>query len=393
MMFTINVIGDNITGHVNGEHYGVSFTKERYDAMKALEEKAQSATSFDQLRDIVEEFRPMTKETYGAIVETKSPFIIQDPVRNQYFLRYNNAVSDVAIPQALVDRMITMVEKQLDITPIVKCWVRWLRNPLARSSQRDRAFVGYINTTYTDPKVVKELVDKKGFSEEKANEMATGYQTPITTEGLLCTYKVSREVTKKFVKGEKGAVEEVDRYDFEVDEFTGLKKMKTPEYVEDLVFEPAIMGKRGDEFTCKALNGGFDHKGHIIKVGCIHSLENWSQVSTNRTGGPGLHVGNLDYIRSYQSSGTATHNVFVDPMHIGGFSSAGGDGALVCKQYFVASDFKGVNRSVYHSAGYAAMTDAEFALMVEETVNKEKMAAEKAAELYEHRKNQASILK
>lgn len=393
MMFTINVIGDVITGHVNGEHYGVSFTKERYDEMKKLEEKALAATSLEQLRDIIEEFKPMTKETYGAIVETKSPFIIQDPVRNQYFLRYNQVVSDVAIPQALVDRMITMVEKGLDITPIVKCWVRWLRNPVERSAARDRAFVGYINTTYTDNKVAKELADKKGFSSDKAVEMATGYQTPITTEGLLCTYKVSREITKKFVKGEKGQVEEVDRYDFDVDEFTGLKKMKTPEYVEDLVFEPAIQGKNGDAFTCKALNGTFEHTGHIIRVGCIHSLDSWDKVNKHGTGSKGLHVGNLDYIRSYQNSGTATHNVFVDPMHIGGFSSPGGDGALVCKQYFVASDFKGVNRSIYHSASYAAMTDAEFALMVEETVNKEKMAAEKAAELYEHRKNQASILK
>lgn len=381
MMFSINVLGDNITGHVNGQHYGVQYSQERYDAMKALEAKALQATTIEEMQQIVEEFKPMTKQTYGEVIETKSPFIIQDPIRNVFFLKHNNIVSNRVIPQALVDRMLQSVEKGLDITPLVKCWVRWMRNPIEHSADRDRQFVGYINTTYVDQKVVNQM-EKDGFVAEKAIEMATGYQTPITLEGLLCTYKVSTELTTKFVKDENGNPKQVDRYETEIDEFSGLKTMKTPQFAEDLVFEPAIMGNRYDEFTCRRIDGSFEHKGHIIRVGCTHFLDSWDQVSKNRTGGPGLHVGNLDYIRSYQSRGTATHNVLVDPMHIGGFSSAGGDGALVTKQYFVASDFKGVNRSIYHSASYAALTDAEFSILVEEAVKKETMAAEKVAELH-----------
>jgi hypothetical protein len=287
--------------------------------------------------------------------------------------------------------MLTSVEKQIDITPMIKAWVRWLRNPVKAHDQRDKQFVNYINKQYTDPKLKAQAI-KDGVTEEIAIERATSYQTPITMEGLMCTYKVSKEITKKFGKGEKGDVVEVDRYDFDVDEFTGLKTTKKPDFAEDLVFEPAVMGQSHDAFQCRTIDGTFDYTGHIIKVGCIIALDDWKKVAQDcGTGVPGLHCGNLDYIRSYQNAGTATHDILLDPMHIGGFSGEG-DGALVTKQYFVSRYFQGVNRSLYHSSEYSAWTDAEYAAAVGEAVNKEKMEAEKVAKLHEERAAQLNAL-
>lgn len=390
-MISVHSIGDSITGSVNGKQFGVRFTKPRWDAMKELEAKALAATTPDELKGIVEQFMPMTIETYGEIVETSTPFIYHDLVRNVYFLKYNDKISSRAIPQGLVDRILKSVEKGIDITPMVKLWVRWLRNPVKPHAARDAQFVQYINTTYMDAKVHRQAVND-GVNDQVAIERATSFQVPITMEGLMCTYKVSKEITTKFGKNEKNEVVTIDRYDFDVDEFTGLKTMKKPQFSEDLVFEPAVMGQRYDAFRCRTLDGSFDYLGHIIKVGCIISLEKWSQVAQDQgTGVPGLHCGNLDYIRSYQNSGTATHDILVDPMHIGGFSG-NGDGALVTKEYFVSRYFQGVNKSLYHSSDYAAWTDALFAQSVQEVVAKEQKNAEEVAKLHQERAEQLSGL-
>lgn len=390
-MISVHSIGDSITGSVNGQQFGVRFTKPRWDAMKALEAKALAATTPDELKEIVEQFIPMTKETYGEIVETATPYIYHDVVRNVYFLKYNDKISSRAIPQGLVDRILKSVEKEIDITPMVKLWVRWLRNPVKPRPGRDAQFVQYINTTYLDKKVYDQAI-KDGVNADVAIERATSFQVPITMEGLMCTYKVSKEITKKFTKGDNGEVVAVDRYDFDVDEFTGLKTMKKPQFSEDLVFEPAVMGQSRDAFICRTIDGSFNYVGHIIKVGCIISLDDWKKVTQDGgTGRPGLHCGNLDYIANYQQPGTATHDILVDPMHIGGFSGSG-DGALVTKEYFVSRYFQGVNRSLYHSSTYAAWTDALFAQSVQEVVAKEAKQAEEVAKLHQERADQLSGL-
>jgi hypothetical protein len=78
---------------------------------------------------------------------------------------------------------------------------------------------------------------------------------------------------------------------------------------------------------------------------------------------------NLDYIRSYQSKGTITHYVFVDPMHIGAVVQDK-TGALRVKQYMVYASFAGVTRSLYHSATYGKLTDKEYEDLVRDVVSK-----------------------
>jgi hypothetical protein len=145
-----------------------------------------------------------------------------------------------------------------------------------------------------------------------------------------------------------------------------------PEFVEDRLFEPAVMGRGGDAFYCG------DNKGHFIKVGQTHRLESWDQVDTNdnRSCVPGLHIGGLYYIAWYSGE---IHNVFVDPMHIGAIPCSD-DGAIRCLQYFVHSSLAGVNGSMYHSSKYAELTDQQWEEMRREIQEDNMRASDKLQE-------------
>ena len=274
------------------------------------------------------------------------------------------------MPQALVDRILASMDKEAEYLPLVKMWIRFLRNPILRKKMdngkgenfADR-FFNFVNLEYVHPKLKKELMEDHGLSEEVAERRATMYQMKITKEGLLNGYKVSEEVLTKY-DTETG--EEVDRYKRTFDPDTGeISGNGFPEHVEDRLFKPAIMGNSGDAFYCEGPNG-YAKPGHFIKVGCTHRLPDWSYVDTNdeRSCVKGLHFGGLKYIAYYSGE---IHNIFVDPMHIGAVPDDH-DGAVRCLQYFVHSSLVGVNGSIYHSSTYAAKTDEEWEEMRKEAV-------------------------
>ena len=164
-----------------------------------------------------------------------------------------------------------------------------------------------------------------------------------------------------------------------MDPDTGVVTFAEPEFAEELLFEPAVMGQGGDAFWCGA------KEGHFIRVGETHKLTSWDQVDCDDSHScvRGLHCGGLRYIEGYQNGeGMVTHNIFVDPMHIGAIIGlgTGNDGAMRVKQYFVHSTFTSVNRNIYHSSKYAELTDAEYDTMVKEAVEKH---ANQAQELHE----------
>lgn len=293
MQISVNRIGNSITGTVNGKSYGVSFSESRWAAMQELKAKANAASSMSELKEIIEAFEPLTHESYKEMAETRSPYLHVNPGTNRFYLKYKQTISNEPLPQVFVDRMLESIEKNLDITPLVKCWVRLLRNP-NYSQNKAQLFAWYINQKYTDPQKVQKL-EADGVASEKAREYATVYQTPITDEGLICTYKVSKELTKKYVK-DKEAEEGVkleDRYDYDVDEETGLKTYKQP-VNEDRIFEPAVQGKNGDVWGLFEPNGSlFKNDVHIIKVGKIHTLKDWKMVDCNDKHScvKGLHCG------------------------------------------------------------------------------------------------------
>lgn len=360
-MITLNVVGDSISGSFGGKHFGVSFDQDTYDQMLKLQTQANEAESVEDVKKILEAFEPLTVEDFKKTIEGASPYLHFNPKTGETFLKYNNVVSNVPMPKGFVDRLNESIEKNIDILPMIKFWVRTLRNPKLTPDKLGR-IVDYINATYVDMTAAEELMDEQGLSYEVATERSTRIQVPITQEGLLQTYKVSREKMTKF---DSATGEVVDRYVATFDEETGLKSYAEPEFAEDRTFEPAVQGTSGDPFSCGATEG------HIIKVGHIHALASWDMVDCNdqRSCVKGLHVGNLDYIRGYQNDNTVTHNVFVDPMFIGAVPG-GHDGAIRCKEYMVYDTFAGVTKSLYRSSEYASKTDLQWAEMLAEAVEK-----------------------
>lgn len=367
-MITINRVGDSITGTVNGVFFGVSYDETRFTEMLLLQNEANTAVSTVALVAILEQFQPYTIEDYSDKIASACPDLFVSKATGQFYLTYGGVVSSIALPVSLSTRILESVEKGIDPSPLVKAWIRFLRNPNFTEGKAEK-FANYIMYQHIDREYAENLVSVKGVSREVAYERATVTQTPITQEGLLCSYKVSKEVKEKYVLSEDGTKKKVARYTKQIDEITGLITYNEPEFAEDRFFEPAIMGDSNDAFSSHSVDEAEGNFGHIIKVGNIHSLKDWTQVNTddNRSSVPGLHIGNLDYIRGYQTTDTVTHNVFIDPMHIGAFTNDG-SGALRVLSYFVHSTMKKVNRGIYHSSKYAEVTDAQWSTWKAEAV-------------------------
>lgn len=356
-MIYVDVIGDLLSVTVREEVHTVPFSEKAYEKLSKLSEKAQAAETMEEYNDI--ESKTLTKILkYSShnTVTTKTDWLTYDKMTGQYYLAYEGErATNIPMPQSLVDRIMESIDKNIDFMPVVKLWTRFLRNPFLKQKGEDFAqrFADFVNMKYVRPDEKLRLMEEKGYSEEVATRLATVYQIKITKEGLLNGYKVSKEILHKF-DAETG--ERVNRYKRTFNVNTGeIESEGLPEFVEDRLFEPAVMRNTGDAFYCG------DEYGHFIRVGKTHALESWDQVNTNdyQVCVPGLHVGGLYYINCY---GGEIHNIFVDPMHIGAIPDSN-DGAIRCKQYFVHSSLEGVNGSMYHSSTYAELTTAEWEAM------------------------------
>ena len=356
-MIHINVSEGLISGSYGETPFSVTYDQNLYDAMIKVANAANDATDMETYKLHLGEFESLTEEDYTKIIQDKCEFIYVNPSSGDFFLKVGDVVTNQPMPKALVDRIYESIDMGIDFEPLVKMWTRWLRNPLLKEKGQNfsERFFNFVNMKYVHPKLMKELVEEQGLTEEVAERRATMYQMKITKEGLLNGYKVSKEVLHKY-DAESG--ERVDRYKRTFNPDTGeIDSEGIPEVVEDRLFEPAIMGNGGDAFSCEGSNG-FNSDGHFIKVGCSHRLPSWDCVNTNddRSCVPGLHVGGLKYISFYSGE---IHNVFIDPMHVGAIPDDV-DGAIRCLQYFVHSSLAGVNGSIYHSSTYAAKTDQEW---------------------------------
>jgi hypothetical protein len=368
-MFTFSKNKEFITGTINGEVFGVNYSKEVFDQMTDLETRLESAQTPTEAKEITEEFKKLTEENAKDVREVGFHSDIYVAKTGKFYLKVDNKVTSVAMPEALVDRIKDSTDKGIDVTPLIKFWIRFLRNHklrnICKTQEAKEAFAArvfnYVNLDFTNEEVVHKLIEEKGYTKEVAREMATVKQVKISKEGLLQTFKVSKEITKRYRLNDKGERESYDVYAPKVvgiDPITGLYVYDDKKVLinEDRVFEPAIMGTGGDEFFCG------DVKGHIIRVGQVHRLESWKQINTDDHSScvPGLHFGGLSYIKGYQSEGTETHNILCSPEHIGAVP-CDTSGAIRCTQYYVLDAFSGVNGSIYHSSTYGKMTDDQWA--------------------------------
>lgn len=361
-MIIVNRNDDMISGSINGEVFAVSYNEDLLTKMTDLANQANEAETVAALQTIVDQFKVLTVEDISGYVESVTPYIFVDKKTGNFHLKHNDVISSVPMPAAMVERIKDSADKKIDFMPLIKAWIRFLRNPNTKDKGKafSNKFFNFVNIKFTNQELVAKLMEEKGYSKEVATKAATTYSMKITNEGLLAGFKVSREITKRYKLNEKGEREAYDVYSTgakTIDPISGLITSEKVELTnEERVFEPAVMGTSGDQFFCG------DKLGHYIRVGQTHKLDSWSQVDTNddRSCVRGLHVGGLDYIRGYQHSDTSTHNVFIDPAHVGAIPDDH-TGAIRCLQYFVADEFSGVNGSIYHSSKYAAQTDTEWA--------------------------------
>jgi hypothetical protein len=387
-MIQVNRLGDLISGSVNGVPFSVSFDEKKYEQMQDLQAKSEDRNlTLDELTAVIDEFTPLTQESYKELVETESPYIMVNKSTNKFYLQTESGVvSNIAIPKVLADKIIKAVEKNLDIKPLIKFWARFLRNPYFTEAKA-KLLAEYIDAPYTSEIAVKKLMSEQGYSKEVATKAATTPQVSITREGLLVGYKVVEELLDKYRLNEKEELERISRHGKTVDENTGLVTYVKTKDVGDRVFQPAVQKDRGDAFLCG------QKLGHIVKVGEVIALENWDQVDTgdDRTAVKGLHIGGLRYIAGYQDyKDCVTLNVFVDPMHIGAIVGlgTGNDGAIRVKQFVAYSIFNEVNKTMYYSSQYAELSDMEYAVMVEEAV---KATSKKEEALKKEAKSRAAL--
>lgn len=372
MIIVNNLSNETLAGSINGKPFSVSYNPQspadvsKFEKMKELAANAQKAQTMDELKTIIEEFEPLTEENYKTTVETVCPQIVVNKATNRFHLTLNGQVSSVPMPNAFAQKIIKSIDVGVDPSPMVKFWIRLLRNPKMTASKL-KLITDYVMAPYTDNAKVAELVKTEGLSEEVARKKATTSQVAITIEGLIAGYKVSRELMTKFALDDQGNKTTVNRYTPTIDPDTGVITYATPDHAEERTFEPAVQGTSGDEFSCG------DKMGHIIKVGQVHALDSWDKVdcTDNVACRKGLHVGGLQYIHGYQNEGTVTHIVLIDPMHIGAVCGLenNGDGALRVKQYFVQGTLTYVNKNLYHSSKYAAEGDEEYKRMLDEVVS------------------------
>jgi hypothetical protein len=385
-MISINVIGDMISGSYGNTPFSRSFEKDIYEQMLELADKADNVATVEEYNDVLAEFALLTTEdltTRRHVADVAGDIFLSKDSAGRYFLEYEDGdVINTPLPESLVNRMLDSFDSGIETTPLVKLWLRWLRNPILRKKTKKgkgeeftKRFFEFIDMKYVHPALRLEYMEEHGLSEELATERATMYQVKITKEGLVNAFKVSKEIMTKY-DTETG--EEVPRYQRTFNPDTGeIDSEGLPEHVEDRLFEPAVWSS-GDKFYCEGANGYSDPQ-YFIKVGCVHRLPSWDMVDTDddRSCVKGLHVGGLKYIAWYSGE---IHNVFIDPMHVGAVPDSQ-DGAIRCLQYFVHSSLAGVNGSMYHSSTYAALTDEQWEEMKDEIIDKHTGRIEKVRQL------------
>lgn len=286
-MITFNLVNKNIIGSINGENFSVPYDKDTWESMVKASSEFANAATIEQGESVIKKFKGLTLVTRQKSMESITEDVKYNPTTGTYHLTHNGVLSPVPLPQVFVDKLIFADDNNLPVDPLIKLMVRAFRNPHVHSGIEATAFLerlfGYVFETFVDSDLMRKFTEE-GYSDEIAAEMATVPQTPITQEGLLCTKKVVTPLYDRqryrFELDEDGNPKKVLRSGVkEIDEDTGDVSWNDPQFAEDWIFEPYIMGKGGDAFFC----GSEDDSptGHIIKVGYETRLPDWSYVNTN----------------------------------------------------------------------------------------------------------------
>lgn len=364
-MIIVNKINDNINVSCRNQDISLMYTPERMKTLLEISEESTKIKTLSELDDLMMMVDSLCTDNYKERVEAFHDELTYNPHSKEYFLKLNGVECNVAIPEEMVWRLEESIEKEIDISPIIKNLKLFLRNPKMLEGGETAAlfferYCAYINMTYVNPSKVEEYLED-GLGEELAKEKARTYEVKITQEGMIACFKTSNEIVTKFEMNDNEEIKEVSRYKKKFNTDTGEIEGDNREDVagEDRLFTPYMMGNRGDAFYCEGPNG-YKEPGHFIKIGCVHRLPDWSYVNTNDNQScvKGLHLGGLSYIASWD--GADIHTCFVNPMHIGAIPEYSGDHAIRVLQYYVYGSLVTLNHGIYHSSEYSKLTETEW---------------------------------
>lgn len=388
-MITINEITIDerkyLTGLIGKNPFSIEKTEEAkdrlvaaYNAVNAAETAPEVAVLEEEINTYVES---ISSSNSSKLDEVLVGDLYYDTKAETYHIKHEDKISKVAIPKFFVDKMIEANDKGLSPKPWLIFWVRLMRNKLyVNHPAKINNIIQYLESKYVDQTNEDRLIEE-GYSPNIAGKLSTFDQISITEQGILAAFKYVRLLDKKFVvekneeTGEQTIVEK-DKYErtLEVDEDTGevtKDELGLPDWAEDYKFEPPIMGKGGDAFTCADLGDtqGDLPTGHIVQVGKIHELpKGFDQVNTNDNtwGVKGLHLGGYYYVQNFGGQTDYLVDCLVAPEDIGSVADLRGganeEGAIRCKRYMTVGAHFQVSRSMYHPSKYAEMLDDEWNL-------------------------------
>ena len=297
-MLTYNIMGSGddqrITGVVDNKVFNVIFNNELLTSLKTFQQELENIDEVSAYEAWVDRVVNTIDEANTVDLVTQvCDDLILDKKTGNYYVKVGDVVSKHAVPQPLVTVILESAEKQIDPTPIVKAWIRFLRNPNFTTTKAE-LFAKYITTVILDTEEIDMLMQEEGYTYEKAAIKSQYRDVTITNEGLLVTKKYSRLLTKGWVidpDTNEAVLEDLYKTNKTVDKFSGevTEEVSYPEFTEELTFEPPVYGRGGDAFFCG------DVEDHVMRVGNIIKLRDWSMVNTDDTQNyvKGLHVGRI----------------------------------------------------------------------------------------------------
>lgn len=396
-MITINEISINeksyLKGFIGKTPYSVENTEKSLTLLKEAAAEVNAAESFEDVNNIYEQTLKALEEVKADGNDMLLKEVLKDDLyfnekTEQYHVKYEGKIFDKPVHKFFVDKMIEANDKGLDPKPWLIFWVRLMRNDLFYNNDfKVQRLISYLSAPYLDKEAADKLVEE-GYSNNIAEQLSTFDQISITEQGILAAFKYVRLINEKFVvekdeeTGEQRIVSK-PRYErkLEVDENTGeitKDELDLPEYAEDILFEPPVMGKSGDAFLRYTIDEDKEtaEEGHFVSVGMIHELpEGFKQVNTddNSWAVPGLHLGGYYYVQGFGGRTDYLVDCLVAPEDIGAVADireSNQEGAIRCKRYYVVGAHFKVSKGMYHPSEYAKLLDDEWVELKKELIKK-----------------------
>ena len=132
-MVNLNVVGDNISVSIGEDFSVVPYNKATYKRLFDLSMQANAAETFEEYEMYCNSIAQIVDDNgvdSQKLIASKCNYLKYNELTKQYFLTHDGEeVSDIPMPQSLVDRIMDSIDKDIDFLPVVKLWTRFLRNP------------------------------------------------------------------------------------------------------------------------------------------------------------------------------------------------------------------------------------------------------------------------